>query len=91
MKKKTSTPTYDEELLAAMLTIFEELLEALQKNKNNDSLYYDNADLKRLLNVSDSTLFRIRKSHDIPYFKIGKKIFYPRSFFKNLLKDKGIL
>lgn len=86
MKKKASTPMYDEEVLAAMLAIFEELLETLQKNKSRDSLYYDSADLKRLLNISDSTLFRIRKSRDIPYFKIGKKIFYPRSFFKNLLK-----
>jgi hypothetical protein len=86
MKKKASTPMYDEELLADMLAIFEQLLETLQKNQYNDSLYYDSADVKRLLNISDSTLFRIRKSHNIPYVKIGRKIFYPKSFFKNLLK-----
>lgn len=91
MKKKASTPTYEEELLAAMLAIFEELLEALHKNKNNNSLFYDSADVKRLLNISDSTLFRIRKARSIPHFKIGKKIFYPRSFFTNLIKDKGML
>ncbi|MCE3074676.1 helix-turn-helix domain-containing protein [Chryseobacterium gwangjuense] len=86
MKKKASTPMYDEELLADMLAIFEQLLETLQKNQYNDSLYYDSADVKRLLNISDSTLFRIRKSRNIPYVKIGRKIFYPKSFFKNLLK-----
>lgn len=48
--------------------------------------YYDSADVKRLLNISDSTLFRIRKAQLIPHIKIGKKIFYPKSFFKNTFR-----
>ncbi|WP_225541549.1 helix-turn-helix domain-containing protein [Empedobacter stercoris] len=44
--------------------------------------FYDNADLKRLLNVSDITLYRMRKMNKIPYFKVGNKYYYPMQFFK---------
>lgn len=44
--------------------------------------FYDNADLKRLLNVSDKTLYRMRKMNKIPYFKVGNKYYYPMQFFK---------
>jgi len=77
---------YDDQLMNAVLVVFEEILNTLRKNQINDSQYYDNADVKRLLNISDSTLFRIRKSGSIPYVKIGKKIFYPKSFFKNIFR-----
>lgn len=86
MKKKSGIPIHDEELLATVLAVFEEILYTLREHQNGDFAYYDNADLKKLLNVSDSTLFRIRKSQHIPYVKIGRKIFYPKSFFKNTLK-----
>ncbi|MFV0144455.1 helix-turn-helix domain-containing protein [Empedobacter falsenii] len=43
--------------------------------------FYDNADLKRLLNVSDRTLYRMRKMNKIPYFKVGNKYYYPMQFF----------
>lgn len=86
MKKKSGIPMYDDELLNAILAVFVEILNTLQENQTQDSQYYDSADVKRLLNISDSTLFRIRKSQNIPYVKIGKKIFYPKSFFKNTLK-----
>ncbi|WP_373464108.1 hypothetical protein [Chryseobacterium ginsenosidimutans] len=36
--------------------------------------------------MSDSTLFRFRKSQSIPHVKIGRKIFYPKSFFNNAFK-----
>ncbi|NML57511.1 helix-turn-helix domain-containing protein [Chryseobacterium cheonjiense] len=49
-------------------------------------MYYDSAYVKRLLNISDSTLFRIRKSQKIPHIRIGRKIFYPKSFFNTTLR-----
>jgi hypothetical protein len=36
----------------------------------------DNADLKRMFNLSDSTLRRRRKDGTLPFHKVGKKIFY---------------
>ena len=50
------------------------LLEESQK-------FYDNADLKCLLNVSDRTLYRMRKMNKIPFFKVGNKYYYPIQFF----------
>lgn len=43
--------------------------------------FWDNADLKQYLHVSDVTLYRWRKAHLIPYKKIGKKYYYPKRFF----------
>ncbi len=36
MKKKTSTPMYDEELLEALLAIFEQVFESLRKKQTQD-------------------------------------------------------
>ena len=69
-----------------LAALFVEILNALQKKEPEHFPYYDSADIKRLLNISDSTLHRIRKSRKIPYVKIGNKIFYPKSFFKNAFK-----
>lgn len=53
------------------------LLEESQK-------FYDNADLKSLLNVSDKTLYRMRKTNKIPYIKFGNKFYYPKQFFNQM-------
>ncbi len=53
------------------------LLEESQK-------FYDNADLKSLLNVSDKTLYRMRKANKIPYIKFGNKFYYPKQFFNQM-------
>ncbi|MGG7469402.1 helix-turn-helix domain-containing protein [Chryseobacterium arthrosphaerae] len=86
MKKKVNpqmeTDPYPHDLLA----LFAKILNALQKKELDHFPYYDSADVKRLLNISDSTLHRIRKSEKIPYIKIGNKIFYPKSFFNNAFK-----
>ena len=85
-KKPNNPPLYDQELTHTVLDIFSEILDTLRKKQIADSQYYDSADVKRLLNISDSTLFRIRKSQNIPHIKIGKKIYYPKSFFNTALK-----
>ncbi|MGV0919197.1 helix-turn-helix domain-containing protein [Empedobacter falsenii] len=48
---------------------------------DKDHGFYDSADVQRLLNVSDKTLYRMRKNKTIPCFKLGKKYFYPKHFF----------
>jgi len=69
-----------------MAFILNQILQRLNDNAQKDVQYYDNADLKRLLHVSDSTLHRMRKSKDIPYRKIRGKIYYPKSFLNNVFK-----
>jgi hypothetical protein len=86
MKKKAEPPLYDDQLMNAVLAVFVKILDTLRKGQGNESPYYDSADVKRLLNISDSTLLRIRKSQNIPHVRIGRKIFYPKSFFNNAFK-----
>ncbi|MFC3157918.1 Helix-turn-helix domain-containing protein [Chryseobacterium arachidis] len=86
MKKITQHPVDYDQLMETFVAVFTEILDILKYNQTVDTQYYDSADVKRLLNISDSTLFRIRKSQHIPYIKIGKKIFYPKAFFNNTLK-----
>ena len=51
--------------------------------------FYDNADLKCLLNVSDRTLYRMRKMNKIPFFKVGNKYYYPYSSLTKKLLPKS--
>ena len=69
-----------------LLALLVEILNVLQKKESDHFPYYDSADVKRLMNISDSTLHRIRKSQKIPHVKIGNKIFYPKSFFSKAFK-----
>ncbi|MFN4365990.1 helix-turn-helix domain-containing protein [Chryseobacterium hispalense] len=86
MKNQSHLPLHQEQLMTAILEIFSEILLHLEKSKKDEVQYYDSADVKRLLNISDSTLFRIRKSHKIPHIRIGRKIFYRKSFFTTALR-----
>jgi hypothetical protein len=47
-------------------------------------LYYDNADLLQIFNISPSTLRRYRISGYFKYIKIGGKYFYPVKYIKRL-------
>jgi len=82
MKTKFSHPFSDEEQFKGTLLVFlSEILKSLDRKEQYSSGYYDSADVKRLLNISDRTLHRLRKSKAVPYVRIGRKIFYPKSFF----------
>ncbi|WP_050009485.1 helix-turn-helix domain-containing protein [Flavobacterium sp. B17] len=87
MKKKPNDPMNEGQLLRAIFDIFSEILIHLQKSGPHESPYYDNADLKRMLNISDSTLLRIRRSQGIPYVRIGRKIFYPKWVIDDQFKN----
>lgn len=49
------------------------------------TLWFDNADAKMVLNISDSTLTRLRKNGKIPYTKVGNKYYYPRAYFEQTM------
>ncbi len=66
--------------------LLREIRDVLKGKATDEMLYYDNADLKRMLNVSDSTLYRMRKANVIPYRKIRGKIFYPKAYFVDIFK-----
>ncbi len=50
-------------------------------SSNSDVELYDSAKVKQLLNISDSTLYRMRKNKEIPFRIVGKMHYYPKSFF----------
>ena len=62
-----------------------ESIRALLQNaaEQNDG-YYDNADMKRMLNISDKTLYRWRKQRMVNFVKMGGKFFYPKSTMRQL-------
>lgn len=69
--------SYPKQLTVVLL----ELISFLRQDSSKDQKFYDSADLKCLLNISDKTLYRMGKQGKIPFFKLGKKCFYPKSFF----------
>ncbi len=81
MKIKDLTP--EETGLSKLLLI---ILQKLESMSVSGTAYYDNADLKQLFHISDRTIYRLRCSRQIPFFKFGGKYFYPKSFF-----DKAIV
>lgn len=59
-----------------------------KRTKMDLNAYLDNADLKQLLKVSNSTIVRLRNKKEIPFFKIGTKYYYPREFFQKSIMEK---
>ncbi|MFV0190274.1 MULTISPECIES: helix-turn-helix domain-containing protein [Empedobacter] len=60
------------------------------KTYNKVHEFYDSADVQRLLNVSEKTLYRMRRNKTIPCFKLGKKYFFPKHFFNIKFLDKSL-
>ena len=79
-KKKTNLPEESAivEVGKLLLTIFERIIES----QEDDMPFYDNADLKRIYHVSDSWIYRMRKSNQLKFKKIGRKYFYPKVAIK---------
>ena len=55
--------------------------------KTSQKQYLDSADVKQLLNISDSTLYRLRKKKIIPAIRLGGKLYCPRSFFTEIMNE----
>ena len=66
--------------------LLQKIYAVLKKQRSQDVDYYDNADLKQMLKISDSTLQRLRKSKTLPFIKIRGKIYYPKPYFNNAFK-----
>lgn len=49
------------------------------------SLYYDNTDIKILLKISTTTVYRWRKQKVLQFCKIGPKYFYPKSVIDRMM------
>ena len=77
------------EILQTRVIELEENVKKLQQPVQPEK-WLDSHDVKKLLNISDSTLWRYRKENKIPYSKIGNKFLYPESFFTKSLKTKLI-
>lgn len=84
MKNQIDTSFSDENsTIIYLLSCIVDLLK-MQYVTSPRKQYLDSADLKCLLNISDSTLYRLRKNNKIPIVKLGGKIYCPTSFFDNL-------
>jgi len=57
-------------------------------NANQNEEWLDSADIKQLFHLSDSKLYRLRKSNAIPSTAIGKRFYYPKSYFNVALLQK---
>ena len=79
MKKAEENPM-NSEYTHQILDMLQVIFGYVKKVVENDLIYYDNADLKRMFHISDSTLHRLRKQGVIEYIKIGGKYFYRKSF-----------
>lgn len=49
--------------------------------------YYDNADMMQLFNVSSRTLQRWRKEGELPFKKIGGKIYYVAEEVDRMMRE----
>lgn len=80
LKKQEEEPVKDIEILMV------QLLEHYMNTERGMSHLYDSTDVKRLLNISDKTLYRLRTNKEISFFKLGRKYFYPKIFFETIGK-----
>ncbi len=79
--------SFQEELFQFFITAFREFIERYHQpfQQRQSEKYLDSADVKQMLKVSDSTLYRWRKKNEIKYIKIRGKIYYSiSSLFDNL-------
>ena len=56
----------------------------------NDEEWYTTEDLMRHLNISRSTLYRLRVNHKLPAFKLGNIIVYPKRLINVTLLKKAL-
>ncbi len=60
-------------------------------NPNLEIMFLDNSQMKIMFKISDSTLFRWRKSKIVNYKKIGRKYYYPYELIMNFMKIRNEL
>jgi len=66
-----------------------ETINKLQQSKHTTiDKWLDGTDVKKMLHISESTLWRYRKNRMIPFTKIGNKYVYPESYFMKTVVAK---
>ncbi|MBC9796791.1 helix-turn-helix domain-containing protein [Sinomicrobium weinanense] len=83
MKEKMTSDHPDEYDIMESL---EEIKTLISRKIPDSSGYYDSADIKQVFNLSDSTLYRMRKRKAIPCVRLGRKYYYPKKFFDRSVK-----
>lgn len=78
---RISVSDLEQDLIHILCQIHKNLQHFLAETVVIKGTYLDSADVKQILKISDRTLHRWRRRKNIPYFKIGGKIYYPKSFF----------
>ena len=73
--------------LLKRLEELEKIISHLQEKAKVEK-WLDAHEVKKLLNISDSTLWRYRKEKKIPYKIIGNKYLCPESFFTKSVETK---
>lgn len=86
MKKEFHIIDAKDALLYDIYLLLTQVIENQMKGTVKSIEYYDNADLKRMFNLGDKSLYRRRKEGSLPYIKIGGKIYYRADALKNLQK-----
>ena len=85
--KKTKKPyPSDRDILFSMMAEICSCLKLLVKKQPEAVEYYDTSDVMRILKVSESTVYRLRKSGQLEFKKSGKKIYYTKASVEKLMK-----
>lgn len=50
--------------------------------------FMDSSDVKRLFNITDSTLQRLRNKNEIPHTHLGGKCYYPIDLINKILMER---
>ncbi len=82
--------TYNSEIINALKVLKRDIskiktdMENMQLN-NPDKLIYDTQEICQLFHISPRTLTEWRNKNDLPYSKIGNKIYFKRQDILNLI------
>lgn len=76
-----------QEILKVLLEIRADLKRLLPVRTDEEEVLLDNSDVKRLLKIADSTLYRWRKNNRVTSHLIGKKRYYIKSELVKLMNN----
>ena len=83
---------YDAQLNALQMQV-NELSTALMyliRQSPTEEIWLDSAQVMRLLNISESTLYRLRKRGQIPYTRMGGLYYYPKHTLSEWITDDAL-
>jgi hypothetical protein len=78
----------EKEIIQDLSEMKETIKKLQQPQFKSKEKWLDGTDVKQMLHISESTLWRYRKKNMIPFSKIGNKYVYPESYFTKSLVEK---